>query len=326
MVASTQESLKIHKIQYDGKLNHLYKLWLVNLIFSIFTLGIYTFWGRTRVRKFVARSLTLQNDRFEYTGKGKELFLAYLKVMGVFLLLWGIYFSVHYLVLNLLDLPFIMDIIHTTLVVIYIPALFFLIYAGHYGALRYRLSKTRWRGIRFHLEGSSFSFAFFALGRAILSIFSAGLLIPKSVLEKEKWTLNKMAYGNLKFSMQYENHDLNRINIITGLLAIPTFLLSRVWFSIALYRFVYDHTHLGNLRFRFTMTPLQSLALFFKGIFLLIITFGLGYPIVLQMNLKAITRFVEIIGDLDSIKVQQSGHPELKTGEGLEGVFGEALL
>lgn len=326
MPPSNKKSSMVQKVQYDAKLGQLYKIWLLNLIYSIFTLGIYSFWGRTRLRKYLARCLTLQNDGFEYTGKGKELFLAFLKVMGVFVILTVLYISLEYVVHNILDMPFLMDIIDTTLAVVYIPVLFFLIYAGIYSAIRYRLSKTRWRGIRFHLSGSSFSFALFALKRFFLSIISFGVLIPKSALEKERRIINNMSYGNLRFSMNYHTHSLNKLNIITLLLVVPTLSLSRIWFHIALRKFIFDHMYLDDIRFKYTMTPGKQILLTIKGILLLIFTLGLGYPIILQMHIKAILDNMDIIGNLDSLKTNQSEHPELTTGEGLEGVFGESFI
>lgn len=225
MPSSSENSTVIQKIHYDARLGQLYKIWLLNLIFSIFTLGIYSFWGRTRLRKYIARCLMLLNHCFEYTGRGIELFLAFFKVSIIFTALAGLYFGTQYIAHNILNMPILMDIIDVTLAIVYLPRVLFLIYAGGYGALRYRLSKTRWRGIRFYLSGSSFSYALFALGRTLLSIVSLGMLIPKSALEKERRILNNMSYGTLKFSMNYHTHNLNKVNIITMLLAIPTLAL-----------------------------------------------------------------------------------------------------
>jgi uncharacterized membrane protein YjgN (DUF898 family) len=326
MSISNENSKPVHKIHYDAQLGQIYKIWILNLILSFFTLGIYSFWGRTRLRKYIARCLSLQNDRFEYTGKGKELFLAFLRISGIFAVLGGLYFATAYIVGNVLNMPFVMDIVDTILRVVYLPILFFLVYAGTYGALRYRLSKTRWRGIRFHLSGSSFSFASFALGRALLNVLSFGMLIPKSALEKESRIINNMSYGSLKFSMNYHTHNLNKLNIITMLLAIPTLAFSRIWFHVALQRFIFEHTSLGDIRFNYTMKPSTQFFLALKGFLLLILTLGLGYPIIVQMNIRTLLNNMELMGDLDSLKVHQSEQPELTVGEGLESVFGESLL
>lgn len=46
--------LTTHRIAYDGQTGQVYKIWLLNIVMNIFTLGIYSFWGKTRLRQYVA--------------------------------------------------------------------------------------------------------------------------------------------------------------------------------------------------------------------------------------------------------------------------------
>jgi uncharacterized membrane protein YjgN (DUF898 family) len=46
----------INDLEYDGKISSYYKIWIINIIFSILTLGIYSFWGKTKLRKYSASS------------------------------------------------------------------------------------------------------------------------------------------------------------------------------------------------------------------------------------------------------------------------------
>lgn len=73
-----------HELIYDGKANELYKIYLLSLFFSILTLGIYHFWGKTRKRRYITSSFQLDKDRFEYTGYGGELLLGL--ILGLLLL------------------------------------------------------------------------------------------------------------------------------------------------------------------------------------------------------------------------------------------------
>lgn len=114
--------------------------------------------------------------------------------------------------------------------------------------------------------------------------------------------------------MNYPTHHLNKVNIVTLLLAIPTLTFSRIWYHVALRKFIYENIQLQDIRFRFTMTPGCQILLDIKAFLLLMITVGLGYPIVLQMYIKTFLDNVEIIGDLDSLKALQSQQPELTTG------------
>ena len=59
--------------RFEGRQGPLAGLLLRNLLFSILTLGIYRFWGRTHVRRFVWRHTVLLDDALEYLGTGGEL-------------------------------------------------------------------------------------------------------------------------------------------------------------------------------------------------------------------------------------------------------------
>ncbi|MCY4396908.1 MAG: DUF898 family protein, partial [Rhodospirillaceae bacterium] len=68
----------IHRLTHDGRSGELFVIFLVNLALSILTLGIYRFWGRTRIRRYVWSQTSLLGEPLEYTGRGIELFLGFL--------------------------------------------------------------------------------------------------------------------------------------------------------------------------------------------------------------------------------------------------------
>ena len=70
-----------HELTYDANTGELYKIWLVSLLLTIITFGIYRFWGKTRIRRYLARGFSLGSDRFEYTGQGGELFRGFIKAI-----------------------------------------------------------------------------------------------------------------------------------------------------------------------------------------------------------------------------------------------------
>ena len=50
------------------------KIGLLNII----TLTLYRFWGKTEVRRRVWRNVRLNDEPFEYTGRGGELFIGFI--------------------------------------------------------------------------------------------------------------------------------------------------------------------------------------------------------------------------------------------------------
>ena len=66
---------------YDGGVWRLYKIVLINLTLTLLTLGLYRFWAKTRLRRFLWVHATIDDDRLEYAGTGNELLLGFLIVL-----------------------------------------------------------------------------------------------------------------------------------------------------------------------------------------------------------------------------------------------------
>ena len=199
----SQQHPNLNEIIYDSRTGQVYKIWLLNLLLNIITLGVYSFWGKTRLRKYVTGSFSLQDDRFEYTGTGKELCFGFLKAILYFLALY---------------LPFIIASIIAPDAAW--PALFLLpfIYVtpvALYSALRYRLSRLQWRGIRYRLEGSPVKYANLFLWRGFLNIISLGILLPYSDIKKYQYKVENAYYGDIPFSFEGNGKNLMGIHLAT---------------------------------------------------------------------------------------------------------------
>lgn len=157
-------------LEYDGRISGLFGIFLLNLLLTIITLGIYRFWAITRLRRYLWSHMRLEGSRLSYTGNGKELFLGFLLAMVILSLV----FSAVALVAAALVT------VHPALAAIpvvigYIGGLI-LFGAAHFSAQRYRLSRTEWRGIRGGMEGSAFRYGlawFLYLMATIVTLYQA---------------------------------------------------------------------------------------------------------------------------------------------------------
>ena len=154
-VPATQADLTPSRPVYDGGLGELYAIYLRHVVLMLLTLGWSRFWGRTRLRRYVWNHLSILGDRFECCGRGRELLIGFLLAV-VMLACWaGLMWLVWIYVFH--ERPFasfgLFDLFSLSVVAIGFP----LAYVGHYAGLRYRLSRTRWRGIRCGMAGSAWS-------------------------------------------------------------------------------------------------------------------------------------------------------------------------
>lgn len=82
---------------FTGNGAALLLLYIKLVVFSIFTLGIYSFWGRTEIRRYLWSNIRFAGQNFDYHGTGKELFFGWLKLIALFI----VFFSVAGLIIML---------------------------------------------------------------------------------------------------------------------------------------------------------------------------------------------------------------------------------
>ena len=135
-------------LTFDNRGDWLFSLGLKHGLLKILTLGFYSFWAKTDLRRRIWSFTRINGEPIEYTGTGKELFLGFLIIVATVIvpvILSGLAVVLasggNKAALGLYQL------------VVY--GLFFLLFGNAmYRAQRYRLSRTRWRGIRGALTGS----------------------------------------------------------------------------------------------------------------------------------------------------------------------------
>src|SRR5471030_222959 len=161
---------------YDGTLGELYGIYFRHLLLMLLTLGWSRFWGRTRLRRYLWSHFSLLGDRFEYRGRGLELLVGFLMVL-VMLGAWaGAVWTVWRFALHQQTVPGlgVIDIIFLSIALIGLP----LSFVGQYSGLRYKLSRTRWRGIRCAMEGSAWTYGGLATFLTFVNAITGRLLTP----------------------------------------------------------------------------------------------------------------------------------------------------
>ncbi|MDA8785094.1 YjgN family protein [Planktomarina temperata] len=185
--------------------------WLVTWTgaLTIVTLGIYRFWARTRLRRYIWSSIRPGGDSFEYTGTGLEKFLGFL----IALVVLAVYLGLLQVVLSFIGFSLWgaitseprgpMDVV-TQLGATYVTGLAVLplIFFAQYRARRYMLSRTRWRGLRFAMDAAAVGYAWRALLYFGLSIVTLGALMPLATFRLEKYMTDRMWYGDASFEQE----------------------------------------------------------------------------------------------------------------------------
>jgi len=162
----------------------------VNYLLRFVTLGVYHFWGKTEVRRRIWSAVRLNGEPLQYTGTGRELFLGFLIVFAVVIL-------PIFLISMASALMFEQDSATPKLIqaIMYL-FIFVLLGFGIYRAVRYRMSRTRWRGIRAGLDGSATTFAWTYIWTGALLPLTLFWLSPWRTTKLQGLVTNNMRFGN----------------------------------------------------------------------------------------------------------------------------------
>lgn len=226
--ATTEPDLTPSRPHYDGKLGELYVIYLRHLVLMLLTLGWSRFWGRTRLRRYLWNHFAILDDRFEYRGRGIELMVGFVLALlmiagwaGLMYLMWIYVFH---------ERPFasfgLFDIFSLSVALIGFP----LAYVGHYAGLRYRLSRTRWRGIRCGLAGSAWRYGASATFLTFANAITLQLLTPVVSVNLARPRIANTRVGSLPFAFAGGAGDIYGryvgyyfLNIIAWLVAAGIF-------------------------------------------------------------------------------------------------------
>jgi uncharacterized membrane protein YjgN (DUF898 family) len=373
----------VQKLEYDGRLGALYWIFIKNLLLNIITLSIYRFWGKTNLRRYAWSHTSLQGHRFEYTGRGGELFIGFLIVVA-FYVVGIILFTVTSLAAGAAA-----EIVGRILVGI---LLIYFIFVAQYAAQNYRLTRTLWSGIRGGMTGSAWKYGVKAFLLSLLNLITLNLATPWVTLRLAEERFNHSYFGNAKASLQasaksvYLSFILGFVFTIVGMIVvmlivagaayaiilafdmmpllqelqqasasgIPTdmteeqerqvglliiavvllFYLGLAFVAIvafapymaAMFRTIANNLQLAELRFSSEVTAWSYIKLWIGNVLLVVLTFGLGLPIVVHRSIRFFCDRVTIHGELDVGRLQQTTLERPKFGEGLLEAFDPGFL
>ena len=82
------ESLPVDARQFvfKGNAKEWFGIWIVNLLLSIVTLGIYSAWAKVRTKKYFYNNTFADDRNFDYHATGKQILIGRLIVIGAVIL------------------------------------------------------------------------------------------------------------------------------------------------------------------------------------------------------------------------------------------------
>ena len=208
-------------VRFLGQRRPYWRLLIRGAALLMVTLGIYRFWLATDVRRFLWSNTEIAGEALEYTGTALELLLGFLVAIAILIPVYA-GFS-----LAALDL----GILGKLSGIIAFAALGVLGQYAIYRARRYRLTRTIYRGLRFHQQGSAWAYAFRAVLWWIITALTLGLAYPFQIASLERYKMRNTFYGDLVGSFEASGFAL----LVRGL---PMWLLLFAPLALAMRGFI----------------------------------------------------------------------------------------
>ena len=342
----------IHHPIFWGRGRTLFGIFIVNTFFTLLTLGLYSFWGRVRIRQFLSSQTSFAHTRFSYHGTPQELLKGWSKAFVVFGLPYA-FLSLTPLIWNQIP-TWIPNALAGTMVLCFIPV-------AVVGSHRYRLSRTSLGTIRFSFRGHVKNYTKIWVLGSVMTLLTAGIYYPFFENARRKFLVAHTYFGNRPFTYSGTGSGLMRIYVTTlafimiilftliGVSAGPdglsilaqwssdgwrdlflnslfltgllTLLLPWFYLQVAKQRYQWNHSDFGDAHFHFAASTWNLMELRMTNFFMLILTFGLAWPWVQVRNLQFLYYHLSLQGPLDFQRIEQEALDASPTGEELAGYF-----
>ena len=300
---------RVYPFYFNGTGETLFGIRAINLLLTIATLGIYYFWGKSKVRSYLWSQTGFADERLSWHGTGKELLMGWVKV----LILIGVpYFALQ-------NLPLLMGGSEYVLLMGNLASM--AVFCAFYplavvGARRYRMNRTSLRGIRFSFRGGRWEYAKIVYFKAgLLMMATLGICYPFYQASVQKYMREQSWFGSERFGFDGKAGDLMKPWLIALLLAIPTLFLSLLWYQSRWTRYVWGHTTFGGVRFRSILSFGGLLKLYVVNAVLLVVTLGFASPWVKVRTLRYQMSTLALEGRLDLDAIVQQAQESTAFGE-----------
>ena len=200
---------------FSGEERVFWRLLTRGAVLLLVTLGIYRFWLQTDVRRFLWNNTEIAGNNLEYIGTARELLLGFLIAIAFLVPLYAIFY------LGALAAGWIGQLAS----VLAVLALGLLGQFAVYRARRYRLSRTVYRGIRFHQSGSAWRYAVCAIFWWSMIGLTLGLAYPWAQASLERFKIRNTYYGNLQGDFTGSGTRLFFRGVLMWLVVVAPFVL-----------------------------------------------------------------------------------------------------
>lgn len=171
-------------LKFTGNTKEYFGIWIVNILLTILTLGIYSAWAKVRTHRYFYGNTMLDDTPFDYLANP----IAILKGWAIALVVFIVYsVVVHFVPIAQPIFALILFLLLPWLVV---------------RSLAFRLYNTSYRNLRFHFDRQYGKAVKIFIGFGMLVPLTLGLLFPSYIYRQRRFIINHSHYGKSPFEFK----------------------------------------------------------------------------------------------------------------------------
>ena len=199
-----------------------FKIWIVNILLSIVTLGIYSAWAKVRNNRYFYSNLYLDDNNFRYLAepltilKGRIISIVALVIYS-FAAQTNLIAGIVLAILLFLAIPYFIN-----------------------QSLAFERRMSAYKNIQFRFQGSYGSAFMVLYVWPILGILTLGILYPYALLKINEYMVNNSAYGTtrFKFNANFKDYGVIFLTILGVGLVFAAFSWALVFFIPSIAKFL----------------------------------------------------------------------------------------
>lgn len=239
---------RVSPFRFSGNGSEYFGIWIVNILLSIITLGIYSAWAKVRNKRYFYGHTELEGSTFEYTADPVRILIGR-AVALVFFIAYSV----------------MLELTVATAVFAWLVFIAFMPWAIRQ-SLRFKARYSRYRNVPFQFQGSLQDAFIVFIVWPLIAMLTLGVLMPMALQRQQAYILGNHCFGTRPFHFDapvraYYKMALMLILTALGMgaltfiftaLVLTIVLVPLVILSMYLLLFAIFGVYMANLKFNHT--------------------------------------------------------------------------
>jgi uncharacterized membrane protein YjgN (DUF898 family) len=187
---------------FTGNAKEYFGIWIVNVLLTIVTIGIYSAWAKVRRKRYFNGNTVIHGRAFGYHATGGQIFKGRLIAFAFIVVAQ------------------LMGLIHPYLV--FLPPLLLMVFLPWLimRSIRFNARVTSYRNVRFDFAGTAGGAFLSVMLGGLVAFFSLGILAPLSSRWMNRYIFGNLRYGDRPFSADPKISKLYKVWIIPAIMVV----------------------------------------------------------------------------------------------------------